>query len=114
MVMGCNEASNINSHDILPPPPPPPNHTHTFLLLQCQLDSPDTGKPLDTLTSQAQQYIKDLGSRNTKVSEIIGPKDQAVFTAIQEGLDKVNESATSQAKRVGIMYCSLLSRRVGQ
>lgn len=77
------------------------NHTHTFLLSQCQLDCPDTGKPLDTLTPQAQQHIQDLGSRNTKVSEIIGQKDQAVFTAIQKGLDKVNQSATSQAKRVG-------------
>ena len=61
----------------------------------------ETEKPLDILTPQAQQLIQNRGSRNTKISEIIAQKDRAVFTAIQEGLDRVNERATSEAHKVG-------------
>ena len=63
----------------------------------------DTGQPLDTLTSQAQHQIQALGSHNTKVSDIIAQKDPAVFTAIQEGLDRANEHAPSRAQEVGIL-----------
>ena len=63
---------------------------------------PDTGKSLDTLTPQARQLIQNVGSHNTKVSEIVAQEDRAVFTAIQEGLDKANEQATSRAQRVSI------------
>ena len=62
---------------------------------------PDTGSPLDTLTPQTQQLIQDLGSQNTKVSKIIA-QDRAVFAAIQEGLDRANQHATSRARKVGI------------
>lgn len=61
----------------------------------------DTEKPLDILTPQAQQMIKTLGSQNTRISEIIAQEDRAVFTAIQKGVDRVNERATSQAQKVG-------------
>ena len=61
----------------------------------------DTEKPLDILTPQAQQMIKTLGSHNTRISEIIAQEDRAVFTAIQKGVDRVNERATSQAQKVG-------------
>ena len=64
---------------------------------------PDTGKSLDTLTPQAKQLIQDLGSQNTKASEIVAQEDRAVFTAIQEGLDRANEHATSRAQKVGIL-----------
>ena len=63
---------------------------------------PKTREFLDTLTLQAQQMIQALGSRNTKVSEILQKEDRAVFSAIQEGLDKANEHATSRAQKVGI------------
>ena len=63
---------------------------------------PNTGEPQDTLTPKAKQLIQDLGSRNTKVSDIIAQEDQAVFTAIQEGLDKANKCATSKAQMVCI------------
>ena len=78
----------------------------------------DTEKPLDILTTQAQQLIQTLGSRNMKISEIIAQEDRAVFTAIQKGLDRVNERATSEAHKVGTpcnvqaRHCSL-SMRVG-
>jgi len=65
---------------------------------------PDTGEPKDSLIPQARQMIENLGSRNTKVSEIVAEEDRAVFTAIQEGLDRANEAATSRAQRVGTTF----------
>ena len=67
---------------------------------------PKTEEFLDTLTPQAQRMIQALGSRSTMVSEILQKEDQAVFTAIQEGLDKANEHATSRAQKVGIPVLS--------
>ena len=85
-------------------------HTHTSCIgvtytfnnsfLQCEMDQ-DTEKPLDILNTQAQQLIQTLGSRNTKISEIIAQEDRAVFTAIQKGLDRVNERATPHSHKVG-------------
>ena len=82
-------------------------HTPTLSLLlllllpQCKMD-PETGKPQDTLTPKAQQLIQDLGSRNTKVFDIVAEPDKAVHEAIQKGLRKVNEEDTFQARRVCI------------
>ena len=56
----------------------------------------DSGKPQDTLTPEAQRLIKAYGSHNTKVSEIVAENDQAVSTAIREGLEKANKFATSE------------------
>ena len=75
--------------------------TFFHLLPQCEKDH-KTGEFLDTLTPQAQQMVKAIGSCNIKVSDILHSEDRAVFTAIQEGLDKANEHATSQAQVVGI------------
>ena len=61
---------------------------------------PDTGEPVDTLTPHAQQQIQTLGSH--KVSEIVAQQDRAVFDAIQEGLDRANEHATSETHWVGM------------
>ena len=79
---------------------------------------PNTGEPLNTLTPKAQQLIQDLGSRNTKVFDIVAEPDKAVGEAIQKGLRKVNEEDTSQAQRVCIpctvlvVLTSLVSMRV--
>ena len=79
---------------------------------------PDTGEPLDTLTPTAKRLIQDLGSQKTSVFEIVTQEDQAVFDAIQKGLDKANEENTSQAQRVCIPctvlveLTSLLSMRI--
>ena len=56
---------------------------------------------MDTLTPHAQQLIQTLGSHNTKISEIVSQKDTTVFDAIQEGLDRANEHATSETHWVG-------------
>lgn len=59
-----------------------------------------TGDPTDKLTPQAQRLVEQLGSPYTSVSEIIETKDRAVFRAIQEGLDRANRSAPSDAHLV--------------
>ena len=81
----------------------PCNPPHIFfpLLPQFEMD-PKTKEFLDTLTPQAQKMVKAIGSCSIKVSDVLYPEDRAVFTAIQEGLDKANEHATSQAQVVCI------------
>ena len=114
----CSYWSNCSIYSYLPPCTHARAHIHTHehkhtqiffpshtcictLLPQCMMD-PGTREPLDTLTPHAQQQIQTLGSHNTKVSQIVALEDRAVFTAIQKGLDRVNEHATSQAQKVGI------------
>ncbi|KAF2980936.1 hypothetical protein EK904_006544 [Melospiza melodia maxima] len=44
--------------------------------------------------------LKRVGSKATKVSEIISSKDNAIYTAIQKGISAVNEKAVSNAQKV--------------
>ncbi|KAM4040020.1 long-chain-fatty-acid--CoA ligase ACSBG1 isoform 2-T2 [Anomaloglossus baeobatrachus] len=60
----------------------------------------DTLEPLDQLTSEAIQFCQEVGSKATTVSEIVAQNDKAVYRAIQEGLDKVNSEAVSNAQRI--------------
>ena len=52
-----------------------------------------TGEPLDVLTPAARAQISQLGSQLTTASEIIRLKDESVYGAIQQGIDKVNKIA---------------------
>ena len=61
---------------------------------------PDTGEPEDELLPLAKQMIAELGSSCTTVSEIVRTKDEAVYKAIQEGLDRANQHAVSRAQKV--------------
>uniref|UniRef100_A0A665WGQ8 Long-chain-fatty-acid--CoA ligase ACSBG2 n=1 Tax=Echeneis naucrates TaxID=173247 RepID=A0A665WGQ8_ECHNA len=60
----------------------------------------DTGDPEDELAAEAVEFCSRIGSNATHVSEIAGGKDRAIHTAIQEGINKVNEKATSNAQRI--------------
>lgn len=60
----------------------------------------DTGRPEDELTPEALELCSQLGSKATRVSEIAGGRDPAVNAAIQEGINRVNEKATSNAQRI--------------
>ena len=73
--------------------------TRKLSSIQVKSDA-ETGEPTDILAPQAQRAIEQLGSPCTKVSEIIETKDRAVFTAIQEGLDRVNRHESSKAHMV--------------
>lgn len=61
---------------------------------------PETGEPTDDLTGDAVRLIAAKGSTATKISQVIDNQDPAVFTAIQEGLDRANERAISNPATV--------------
>ncbi|ELK27613.1 Long-chain-fatty-acid--CoA ligase ACSBG1 [Myotis davidii] len=63
--------------------------------LQCTLD-PDTCEPTDTLTEQAVEFCQRVGSRATRVSDIVGRQDEAVYRAIEEGIQRVNGNAAAR------------------
>ncbi|KFP91910.1 Long-chain-fatty-acid--CoA ligase ACSBG2, partial [Apaloderma vittatum] len=70
-----------------------------LLTLKCEVD-PETGEPGDNLTPEAVEYCQKLGSKATRVSEIISSKDKAIYEAIQKGVSAVNERAVSNAQKV--------------
>ncbi|KAJ1212734.1 hypothetical protein NDU88_000383 [Pleurodeles waltl] len=70
-----------------------------LITLKCTTDS-NTLMPGDDLTPDAIQFCQQLGSRATRVSEVVRSKDPAIYKAIQEGLDRVNQRAASNAQRV--------------
>ena len=76
-----------------------------YFLIQCVID-PDTQGPTDDLTPEAIQEISVLGSPATKVSEVIQNQDRAVFTAIEEGINRANEGAVSNAQKVAAEFFS--------
>ena len=60
----------------------------------------ETGAPEDELTPEAVELCRRLGSNATRVSEVAGGRDRLVHAAIQEGVTRVNEAATSNAQRI--------------
>ncbi|XP_035377717.1 long-chain-fatty-acid--CoA ligase ACSBG2 [Electrophorus electricus] len=70
-----------------------------LLTLKCKVN-PDTGISEDELTPEAVEWCRKLGSTSTRVSEIAGGRDRLVHAAIQEGINSVNEKATSNAQRI--------------
>lgn len=60
----------------------------------------ETGSPEDELTPEAVEFCRTLGSSATRVSELTGGQDRAVNAAIQEGINRVNEKASSNAQRI--------------
>lgn len=70
-----------------------------LVTLQCVMD-PNTGVPSDDLDPAAVKLISDLGSTATKVSQVIETHDKAVYAAIQQGIDRANEEAISNASKV--------------
>uniref|UniRef100_A0A9L0II81 Long-chain-fatty-acid--CoA ligase ACSBG1 n=1 Tax=Equus asinus TaxID=9793 RepID=A0A9L0II81_EQUAS len=66
-----------------------------LLTLKCTLD-PDTSDPTDNLTEWAVEFCQRVGSKATTVSEIVQKKDEAVYQAIEEGIQRVNMNAAAQ------------------
>ncbi|XP_077571558.1 long-chain-fatty-acid--CoA ligase ACSBG2-like [Stigmatopora nigra] len=69
-----------------------------LVTLKCVMD--EDGRPMDKLSSEAVALCKELGVNATQVSEVVGNKDNAVYKAIQEGLDRYNAVAVSRAQMV--------------
>nr|XP_015198936.1 PREDICTED: long-chain-fatty-acid--CoA ligase ACSBG1 [Lepisosteus oculatus] len=70
-----------------------------LLTLKC-VCNPETTEPTDELSLEAVEFCQQVGSQATKVSDIIGGRDKAVYQAIQEGIERVNKRATSNAQRI--------------
>lgn len=57
-------------------------------------------EPTEELSVEAVEFCRELGSQATNVSDIIEGRDKDVYQAIQEGIDRVNSAATSNAQRI--------------
>lgn len=60
----------------------------------------ESGLPEDELTPEVIDLCRKLGSSSTRVSDLTAGKDRAVHAAIQEGITRVNDNATSNAQRI--------------
>ncbi|CAL8248139.1 unnamed protein product [Merluccius merluccius] len=69
-----------------------------LLTLKCEVD--DNGEPTDDLNGEALAYCQGHGVAATKVSEIIANKEPAIYQAIQEAVERVNATSTSNAQRI--------------
>ncbi|XP_076006972.1 long-chain-fatty-acid--CoA ligase ACSBG2-like [Genypterus blacodes] len=69
-----------------------------MLTLKCVLD--EEGDPTDDLSPEALAFCQQHGVTATKVSEIVANKEPAIYTAIQEGFERVNAGATSNAQKI--------------
>ncbi|TDH09584.1 hypothetical protein EPR50_G00088700 [Perca flavescens] len=70
-----------------------------LLTLKC-CSNIETMEPTEELSMEAVELCQQLGSQATKVSDIIGGKDKDVYRTIQEGINRVNAAATSNAQRI--------------
>ncbi|XP_020640503.3 long-chain-fatty-acid--CoA ligase ACSBG1 isoform X1 [Pogona vitticeps] len=70
-----------------------------LLTLKCAVD-PETSEPTDNLTQEARDFCQKIGSKATKASEVVRMRDQAVYRAIQEGIDHVNARAVANVQRI--------------
>ena len=68
----------------------------------------DTGQPTDELSPLARRMIGSLGSHCTSVSQVVHSKDHAVFTAIAQRMERVNQRFDSSEHKV----CNSHRRRV--
>ncbi|XP_068599569.1 long-chain-fatty-acid--CoA ligase ACSBG2 [Brachionichthys hirsutus] len=70
-----------------------------LLTVKSQVDA-ESGDPEDELTPDAIEICRKLGSNATRVSDIVGGKDRLIHAAVQDGINRVNAKATSNAQRV--------------
>ncbi|XP_078530563.1 long-chain-fatty-acid--CoA ligase ACSBG2-like [Lissotriton helveticus] len=70
-----------------------------LVTLKCTID-PNTLQPGDDLSPNVIHFCRRIGSKAKRVSEVVKTKDPAVYRSIQEGLDRVNQRAVSNAQRV--------------
>ncbi|XP_068175831.1 long-chain-fatty-acid--CoA ligase ACSBG2-like isoform X2 [Antennarius striatus] len=70
-----------------------------LLTIKSQVNA-ESGDPEDELTPEAIEICRKLGSSVTRVSEIVGGRDKVIYAAIQDGINRVNEKATSNAQRI--------------
>ncbi|KAM9754063.1 long-chain-fatty-acid--CoA ligase ACSBG1 [Menidia menidia] len=70
-----------------------------LLTLKCCGDA-ETMEPTEELSLEAVEFCRQLGSQASKVSDIIEGRDKEVHQAVQEGINRVNSAAISNAQRI--------------
>ena len=75
--------------------------------MQCVMEK-ETGQPTDQLAPVAEKMIETLGSFSSTVSGVIVSRDRAVFTAITEGLERVNSLAPTDTHKVCDLWLECL------
>ncbi|KAK2087158.1 Long-chain-fatty-acid--CoA ligase acsbg2 [Saguinus oedipus] len=70
-----------------------------LLTLKCEINQM-SGEPLDKLTLEAINFCRGLGSWASTVTDIVKRQDVLVYKAIQDGINKVNQEATSNAQKI--------------
>ncbi|XP_040572294.1 long-chain-fatty-acid--CoA ligase ACSBG2 isoform X2 [Lepeophtheirus salmonis] len=70
-----------------------------FLTLKVNED-PETHEPSDRLSPLSEEWCNKLGSHVRTVSEILENPEEQVLAAIQEGINKYNINATSNAQKI--------------
>ena len=56
--------------------------------------------PKDTLAPLALDWVRELGSNATRVSEILDKRDERILKGIQAGIDVANKQAISRAQYI--------------
>ncbi|XP_022821870.1 long-chain-fatty-acid--CoA ligase ACSBG2 isoform X2 [Spodoptera litura] len=70
-----------------------------LLTLKAKVNS-ETSEALDDLDNETRKWVASLGSKATKISEIVNSKDPAVHKAIEEGITRANKHAISNAQKI--------------
>nr|CAD7198610.1 unnamed protein product [Timema douglasi] len=60
----------------------------------------ETGEALDEVTSEVKDWLTSLGSKASTVSQILEENSEKVMAAIQQGIDRANTKAISNAQKV--------------
>ncbi|KAG9354120.1 hypothetical protein JZ751_012244, partial [Albula glossodonta] len=69
-----------------------------LLTLKCNID--DSGEPTDELAPTTVDFWRQRGLTVARISDLTTKRHPAIFKAIQEGIDRVNIRATSNAQKV--------------
>lgn len=70
-----------------------------LLTLKCETDRM-SGEPLDNLNLEALNFCRTLGSTAATVSDVVRLRDPLIYTAIQRGIDSVNQEVISDSQRI--------------
>ena len=71
-----------------------------FLTFKVVVDKNNSEMPTNSLTPEAVEWCRSVGSNATNVTDILSGPDSKVLKAVQEGIDKANKMATSRAALV--------------
>ncbi|XP_063242688.1 long-chain-fatty-acid--CoA ligase ACSBG2 isoform X3 [Bacillus rossius redtenbacheri] len=61
---------------------------------------PDSGLPLDRLSSDSRRWLEKLSCDASTVAQLLQSGNEKVMAAIQDGIDQVNSRATSNAQKI--------------